>query len=84
MKLPNSQRRTPIVAVYEKTHKSVVNISGTRLVSTSYLIRFWFSGYYSISMLGPRLKQEVSVLGSGAVVHEDGYVMTNAHVIDGG
>lgn len=74
------QRRTPIVEVYEKTHDTVVNISGTRVVSSSYS-----SGYNQpdiFDLWGPRLKREVSVLGSGVVVHEEGYVMTNAHVIE--
>jgi len=32
---------------------------------------------------GPRYQKQVAVLGSGMVVHEDGYVITNAHVIKG-
>ena len=70
----SNSRRTPIVGVYEKTHNSVVNISGTRVITTSYSSGFGFPDIFD-SMLGPRMKQEVSVLGSGVVVHEDGYVM---------
>ena len=76
---PWSQRRTPIVEVYEKTRDTVVNISGVRQVSTSA-----WGGYDWPDMFdfwGPRFKREVSVLGSGVVVHENGYLITNAHVI---
>jgi len=76
---PWSQRRTPIVEVYEKTRDTVVNISGLRQVSTSA-----WGGYDWPDMFdfwGPRFKREVSVLGSGVVVHESGYLITNAHVI---
>ena len=76
---PWAQRRTPIVEVYEKTRDTVVNISGVRQVSTSA-----WGGYDWPDMFdfwGPRFKKEVSVLGSGVVVHESGYLITNAHVI---
>ena len=76
----NFNRKTPIVEVYQKTNDTVVNISGTRTVSTSSLQGFEWPSLFD--MWGPQLKQEVSVLGSGVVVHEDGYVMTNAHVVE--
>ena len=76
----NFNRKTPIVAVYENTHDTVVNISGTRTVSTSSLPGFEWPELFD--MWGPQLKQEVSVLGSGVVVHEDGYVITNSHVVE--
>jgi len=74
-------RRTPIVKVYQNTHKAVVNIAGERLVSSSA-----WPGYEWPDMFdfwGPRYQRQVAVLGSGMVVHEDGYVITNAHVIKG-
>lgn len=73
------ERRTPIVLAYEKTYKAVVNISGERLVATSRwpgfdLHDWWFGG----DLFAPRYQV---VLGSGIVIHEDGYLATNAHVI---
>ena len=78
---PVFDRRTPVVKVYEQAHEAVVNIAGERLVSSS----IW-PGYEWPDMFdfwGPRYQRQVAVLGSGMVVHEDGYVITNAHVIKG-
>ena len=72
-------RRTPIVKVYQDTHQAVVNIAGERLVSTSIWQGFDWPDMFDRG--GPRYQRQVAVLGSGLVVHEDGYVITNAHVI---
>ena len=69
-------RRTPIVKVYEETHKAVVNISGERTQRTSIWPEFDLSDMFDFGVT-----RRVRVLGSGVVVHEDGYIITNAHVI---
>ena len=77
---PNA-RRTPIVTVYEKTHQAVVNISGQRVVTTSTWPGFDLPN--SFDFWGPRYQRRVEVLGSGFVIHQNGYVVTNAHVVEG-
>ncbi|MHC4325456.1 MAG: trypsin-like peptidase domain-containing protein, partial [Planctomycetota bacterium] len=74
-------RRTPVVKVYQDTHKAVVNIAGERLVSSSAWPGYELPDVFDF--WGPRYQRQVAVLGSGMVVHEDGYVITNAHVIKG-
>lgn len=72
-------RRTPVVKVYEQAHEAVVNIAGERTVSSSAWPGYEWPDIFGFG--GPRYQQQVSVLGSGMVVHEDGYVITNAHVV---
>jgi serine protease Do len=73
-------RHTPVTRVYQETYKAVVNIAGERTVSTSRGRGYQWPDMFDFWM--PRVQRQ-AVLGSGMVVHEDGYVITNAHVIEG-
>ena len=78
---PTLDRKTPVTKVYQDTHKAVVNIAGERLMSTSRGPGYQWPDMFEL--WGPRFQTQVAVLGSGMVIHEDGYVITNAHVIQG-
>ncbi len=79
---PTSQdaRRTPVVRVFEKCRDAVVNISTTRV------IRMRSIGWGSLDDIfdfgGPRPgDRRIESVGSGVVIHESGYIVTNAHVV---
>ncbi|MCG3128548.1 MAG: hypothetical protein CHACPFDD_03437 [Phycisphaerae bacterium] len=73
-------RRTPVVEVFEKCRDAVVNISTTRLIQVRS--PFGFDSIWDEMFDLPRSRtQQVSSVGSGFVVHEDGYIVTNAHVV---
>jgi serine protease Do len=74
-------RRTPIVDVFERCRDAVVNVSTTRIMQMQGL--GGGSPWDDLFDLGPpRLRdQRVQSIGSGVVVHEDGYIVTNAHVV---
>lgn len=66
-------RRTPVVEVYENWKDSVVCITGTMVKGKEPLIEEFFRV--------PENEQVVGSLGSGFVVHEAGYILTNAHAV---
>lgn len=65
------RRRTPVVEAVEKASPSVVSIGTTRLVRVP---RFWEWDFV--------VQERPGALGSGVIVHPEGYVVTNAHVIN--
>lgn len=73
-------RRTTTVEVVEKTKNAVVYISSTRLMLQRFT-PFGADPFWQQFDFGTQVRQ-VGSLGSGFIVHPDGYIVTNTHVID--
>ena len=76
------RRRSPVVDVIEQCKDAVVNISTTRVQRTRMLDRglFWNDVFdFGRPAVTERRVQSV---GSGVLIHEHGYIVTNAHVVE--
>jgi len=73
---PRELRRTPIVRVVEQVRDSIVNISATGQVYVRQPVDIW-----DLFFEARPVPREVSSVGSGFVMHEAGYIVTNAHVV---
>lgn len=73
-------RRTPTVEVVEKTKNAVVYISSLKLVAQR-INPFGADPFFQQFDFGTQVVPGDS-LGSGFIVHADGYIVTNNHVID--
>lgn len=74
-------RRTPVVEAIDRAMPSVVNIATEELVAIrdpfESMLREYFDPYHRQSPPGQRVNKN---LGSGVIIDEDGFVLTNAHV----
>jgi serine protease Do len=71
-------RQTVTVDVVRKTKDAVVYISTTKLIAQPLFGNDPFFGQFDMGIVNV----PANSLGSGFVIHEDGYVVTNNHVIE--
>ncbi len=75
------RRRSPVVEVFEQCRDAVVNVSTARLIRYRSLgPPSIFEDIFDFGRPRQRIGRVESV-GSGVVVHERGYILTNAHVV---
>jgi len=74
-------RQTVTVDVVRKAKDAVVYISTTKTV-TRRMSPFGFDPFWGDLGGGDVVRVPANSLGSGFLIHEDGYVVTNHHVID--
>lgn len=72
-------RRTAIVVATERVHRAVVTVFVTERIATRSIFPDFFSDFFSFGTPNTGQRQG---LGSGVIISEDGYILTNAHVVE--
>jgi len=72
-------RVTPVVEVARRNRDAVVNISATQIITVRD--GFWGMPFQDLFEMPRPRRMKTNSVGSGAVIHPSGYILTNAHVV---
>ncbi|MFO0792509.1 MAG: trypsin-like peptidase domain-containing protein [Candidatus Brocadiaceae bacterium] len=83
----STNRRTPVVMAIEKVSPAVANISTERLITQRHVDPYFgsrsevFDQFFNEFFGQPQTQMVERPLGSGVIIDEDGYIVTNEHVV---